>query len=135
MLYSQLFMPNPKYLNKSFMQYFRDEDPVSFSKIRKLGTSFKSQVYSWKEIHCQKVVIFIFIYIFFILLGIFWWTLLCQKLKFSNHNIVATQYSRTLIFQTMNSVRSTILSFKHERFTPSGCNDIGVRTFEFGPLS
>ena len=35
------------------------------------------------------------------------------------------------MFQTMNSVRMNILSLKYERFSPTGCKDIGNRTFEF----
>ena len=31
----------------------------------------------------------------------------------------------------MNSVRSNNLSLKNQRFTPSDCKDIGIRTFEF----
>ena len=33
--------------------------------------------------------------------------------------------------QTMNSVRSNNLSLKYQRFTPSGCKDIGIIKFEF----
>ena len=43
-------------------------------------------------------------------------------------NILAT---RCRIFQTMNSVRSSILILKYHQFTPSGCKDIGIRKFEF----
>ena len=31
----------------------------------------------------------------------------------------------------MNSVGSNSPSFKYQRFTPSSCQDIGIRTFEF----
>ena len=31
----------------------------------------------------------------------------------------------------MNSVRSNNLSLKYQRFTPSGCNDVGIRKFDF----
>ena len=35
------------------------------------------------------------------------------------------------MFQTMNLVRINSLSLKYERFSPTGCKDIGNRTFEF----
>ena len=35
-----------------------------------------------------------------------------------------------LIFQTRNSVRSSILSLKYQRFTPLGCKDKGVRRLD-----
>ena len=35
------------------------------------------------------------------------------------------------MFQTMNSVRINSFSLKYERFSPTGCKDIGNRTFEF----
>ena len=31
----------------------------------------------------------------------------------------------------MNSIRSNNLSLKYQRFTPSGCTNIGIRKFEF----
>ena len=31
----------------------------------------------------------------------------------------------------MNSVRSTNLSLNYQKFTPSGCKDIGLRKYEF----
>ena len=37
----------------------------------------------------------------------------------------------TLIFQTINYVRSDTLSLKYQRCTPSGCKDVEIRTFEF----
>ena len=55
----------------------------------------------------------------------------CNKLWFSNFNIVATQCRRPLIFQTMNSVRLSNVSLKYQRFTSSGCKDIGVTKTEF----
>ena len=55
----------------------------------------------------------------------------CHKLWFSNFNIVATQCGRPLIFQTMNSVRSNNVSLKYQRFTSSGCKDIGFTKTEF----
>ena len=33
--------------------------------------------------------------------------------------------------KTMNSVRSNSLSLKYQGFSPSGCQDIGIRKFEF----
>ena len=33
-------------------------------------------------------------------------------------------------FHTTNSIRSNNLSLKYPRFTPLGCNDIGIRKFE-----
>ena len=46
-------------------------------------------------------------------------------------SISSTQNRRPLMFQTLNSVRINSLSLKYERFTPTGCKDIGNRTFEF----
>ena len=31
----------------------------------------------------------------------------------------------------MNCAKSSSLCLKYQRFTPSGCKDIGIRTFEF----
>ena len=45
--------------------------------------------------------------------------------------IFSTQSSRPSIFQTMNYVRLNNPSLKYQRFTPSGCRDIGNRKFEF----
>jgi len=53
-----------------------------------------------------------------------------QTLTFSPY-ILGTRCRRSLIFQTMNSVRSNILSLKYHRFTPFSCKDIGIRKFEF----
>ena len=44
---------------------------------------------------------------------------------------IATRCCRPLIFQTINSVRSKSLSLKYQRFTPSCCKNIEMRTFEF----
>ena len=55
----------------------------------------------------------------------------CHILGFFNSNISETLCGRTLIFQTINSVRSSILSLKYQRFAPSGCNDIGIRKSQF----
>ena len=55
----------------------------------------------------------------------------CHKLKLSPPHILATRCRRPLIFQTMSSVRSKSLSLKYYRFTPSGCKDIEIKTFEF----
>ena len=56
---------------------------------------------------------------------------LWHKLWFYNLYNFATQCRRPKIFQTMNSVRSDNLSLKYQRFILSGCQDIGVRKFEF----
>ena len=48
---------------------------------------------------------------------------ICHKLI-----IPATKYSRTLIFQTINSVRLNNLRLK---LHPSGCKDIATRKCEF----
>ena len=53
-----------------------------------------------------------------------------QTLTFNSHNL-AIHSPRPLIFQTMNSVRSN--SLKYQRFTPSGCEAIGVRKSQFVP--
>jgi len=55
----------------------------------------------------------------------------CRKLLFSDPNISATQCHGPWIFQTINSVRWNNLSLKYQRFTRSGCEDIGIRKFEF----
>ena len=55
----------------------------------------------------------------------------CHKLWFSNTYISSTQFCRRNIFQTMNSVRSNSLSLKYQGFSPSGCQDIRTRKFEF----
>ena len=55
----------------------------------------------------------------------------CHKLRFSYSYNLATCFSRPLIFQTINSGRSSSLSLKYQRFTPSGCKDIGVRKYKF----
>ena len=54
----------------------------------------------------------------------------CHKLWFSDFNIVATQCHRSLIFQTMNAIRSNNVSLKYQRFTPYGCKDIGFTKTE-----
>ena len=54
----------------------------------------------------------------------------CHKLRFSNPYIFATRFRWSLIFQTMNSVWSNSRSLKYQRFTRSGCKDIGIRKFE-----
>ena len=38
---------------------------------------------------------------------------------------------RSLIFLTINAVRSNSLSLRYQRFTPSDCKDIGIGKFEF----
>ena len=38
-----------------------------------------------------------------------------------------TQCHRPKIFQTMNSMRSNNISLKYQRFTTSGCKDLGIR--------
>ena len=55
----------------------------------------------------------------------------CHKLWFSNTYISSTQFCTRYIFQTMNSVRSNSLSLKYQGFSPSGCQDIITRKFEF----
>ena len=55
----------------------------------------------------------------------------CHILWFFNSNISETRCGRTFIFQTINSVRSSIRSLKYQRFAPSGCIDIGIRNFLF----
>ena len=55
----------------------------------------------------------------------------CHKLCLANPDIFATWCCRPLIFQTMISVRSNNLILKYQGFTPSGCKDIGLRTFKF----
>ena len=49
------------------------------------------------------------------------------KFWFSNPNIFAMRGCRPLIFQTINFVRSNMLSLKYQRFTLWGCKDIGLR--------
>ena len=55
----------------------------------------------------------------------------CHRLWFSNFNIIATQCSKPLIFQTMNAVRSNNVSLKNQRFTSSGYKDIRITKIEF----
>ena len=55
----------------------------------------------------------------------------CHKLRFSYSYNLETCFPRPLIFQTINSGRSNSLSLKYQRFTPSGCKDIGVRKYKF----
>ena len=55
----------------------------------------------------------------------------CHNFKFSYPYIFATQCSRTLVLQTMNSVLSNNLSLKYQRFKPSGFKDIEIQKFEF----
>ena len=54
-----------------------------------------------------------------------------HKLRFPNSFNLATLFSRPLIFQTINSGRSNSQSLKYQRFTPSGCKDIGIRKCKF----
>jgi len=56
---------------------------------------------------------------------------ICNKLWLSNSYNLATHSPRPFIFQTINSFRSNSLSLKYQRFTPSGCEAIGVRKFQF----
>ena len=49
----------------------------------------------------------------------------------SNHNIYTTQCFSAQIFKTTNCLGSNNKSSKYQRFTPSGCRDIGVRKFQF----
>ena len=49
----------------------------------------------------------------------------------SNFNTIATQCRRSLIFQTMNAIRSNNVSLKYQRLTPLGCKDIGFTKTEF----
>ena len=55
----------------------------------------------------------------------------CHKLWFSNPFVFATQCNRPNIFKTMNSVRLNSISLEYQRFTPSGCEVIDFRKFEF----
>ena len=48
-----------------------------------------------------------------------------------NSYIFATMYHRLLIFQTINYVREDSLGLKYQRFTPTCCEDIRIRKFEF----
>ena len=55
----------------------------------------------------------------------------CQKLKFSNHYIFETQCRRPSTFQTLISVTIISLSLKFQKFKPTGCEDKGIKKFEF----
>ena len=55
----------------------------------------------------------------------------CHKLWFHNPYTFSTLCRRPSTFQTMKSVRSNNLSLKYQRFTPFGCEDIGIRKSEF----
>ena len=56
---------------------------------------------------------------------------LCHKLWFSNFNIVATQWRRPLIFQTINAVRLNNVSLKYQRFTSLRCRNIRITKVKF----
>ena len=52
----------------------------------------------------------------------------CPKNSFSNPNIITTRFCNTpLIFQTINSGRSSCISLKYQRFTHSRCKDLRIR--------
>ena len=53
----------------------------------------------------------------------------CNKLWFSNPYIFPTRCFSPLIFQTMNSIRSNILTLKYQRFTSSDWKDIRIRKY------
>ena len=55
----------------------------------------------------------------------------CHLLWISTPYTLATLCRSTLIFQTMNYVRTDILSLKYQRFVLSGYKDKGIRKFEF----
>ena len=55
---------------------------------------------------------------------------LCVWINLYN-DIFRFQCRRSLIFQTMNSVRSNNISLKYQRFTTLGFQDIGIRKSEF----
>jgi len=46
-----------------------------------------------------------------------------------NSYIFAIQCRKSLIFQSMNSVRSNSLSLKYQKFTPTDWKDMGIRNF------
>ena len=52
---------------------------------------------------------------------------LCNKLNIYNPYIFATQCRRPKKFQAKNSVESTNLSLKYQRFTPLGYSYTGIR--------
>ena len=54
-----------------------------------------------------------------------------HKLPFCNPYIFTTRFRRPKIFQTVKSVRSKSQSIKYQKFTPTGCEDIRIRKFEF----
>ena len=57
---------------------------------------------------------------------------LCHKILFSNpHYLFNPRSYRLKIFQTINYVKSNILRLKYQKFTPSGCKDIGIIKYEF----
>ena len=45
--------------------------------------------------------------------------------------IFATQWRRPYTFQRWNSIRSNNQSLKYQSLAPSGCNNTGIRKFEF----
>ena len=55
---------------------------------------------------------------------------LCVWINLYN-DIFRFQCRRSLIFQTMSSVRSNNISLKYQRFTTLGFQDIGIRKSEF----
>ena len=54
-----------------------------------------------------------------------------RNFLFLNLYICATRCCKPLIFQTMNSIGSNSFSLKHQRFTSTICEDIGIRKFKF----
>ncbi len=51
---------------------------------------------------------------------------LCHKLRFLNPNFFKSKCCRPEIFQTMNSGGSRSVSLKYERYSSSGCWDLGI---------
>ena len=40
-----------------------------------------------------------------------------------------------LIIQTIKTIKSNSLCLKYQRFTPSGCKDLGITIFDFATLT
>ena len=54
-----------------------------------------------------------------------------KRIEFLPQILIFYLGRRSNTFQTMNSIRSNNIALKYKRFTPSGCEDVGIRKFEF----
>ena len=45
--------------------------------------------------------------------------------------LIEKQHFKSIGIESLNSVRLINQSLKNQKYTPSGCEDIGIRKFEF----